>query len=694
MDTMQQYWNNLFAQDETEQKKETEEQKETEQQNGRKKWNERKKRNQTKPTNMGTTKKSHEPEGFQQENCVVEAMAAKTSRDNSEGRTLVAVDETVPREVLWQPEHRTFTDIVWGALYILSYIVFLACGTFIAVNSHSRFYRDEETDERLVSDFYHDDVIQCCEDIDKRGDTFTPGSLCDHLGDEYDFGRRGRRLKVGDSRYDGDEGIFDAFLEAPEIIVGLLSITIALAIIWIVLLRFFAKPIVIATEATKIMVFVYMGFVQSEAGTKILCFLIAFCLGVYVYWARKHIFFAAKILAHSTIAFKENPFMFLGLIFVKIFYVANAYLFVLFFSRAFDVAVVRTDQYCSGSDCESGCYFDYPDYLSRMGSYLGISYLWTVILFHKMRLSVIANIVGSWHFHPENKPSVARAVVNTLTTSFGTLSAASLISTIAERINRMIQEPVWKSCLGPAMCITLPLQLILCLFGEFIRTVIVMLTKFAVILHVFTAQPLIGSAKKVYKIMSRHFKGGFVTEVTSKGVLTLGSYVFSVGICLLAWTWFDKAFKTDTLPGGKDASFSVLWILFGLFNLYYPVLGVYIIILLNRFLQSWERSKDSLDNNHQDVWVSPLAAIFVGCLAMMFFTYLAGIFLDTVDVLFLCFAIDKDNCVDMEDDEFQSLVKAMPQYVEVVATEVPPSTGARKGDEESPAPMAYAVSVN
>jgi len=206
-----------------------------------------------------------------------------------------------------------------------------------------------------------------------------------------------------------------------------------------------------------------------------------------------------------------------------------------------------------------------------------------------------------------------------------------------------------------------------------------------VILHVFTGLPFVGSGKKVIKILKRHFKGGFVTEVTSKGVLTLGAYVFSIGVTFAAWAWFDARFRTETLVGGKDALWFILYIFVGLFNLYYPVLGMYIIILANNLLLSWEKSmwdddresSDKEGTSYQHYWVSPLAAIFVGCLAMSFFTFIAEIFLDTIDVSFLCYAINKDNNVDLSNDDFEVLVKAVPGYIEAV--DVIPVSG-KEGD--------------
>jgi len=62
------------------------------------------------------------------------------------------------------------------------------------------------------------------------------------------------------------------------------------------------------------------------------------------------------------------------------------------------------------------------------------------------------------------------------------------------------------------------------------------------------------------------------------------------------------------------------------------------------------------------MWIPPLAATFVGCIAMMMFKFLSAIFLDIIDTLFLCFAIDKDNNVDLTDSEFTKLVEKMPTY--------------------------------
>ena len=122
----------------------------------------------------------------------------------------------------------------------------------------------------------------------------------------------------------------------------------------------------------------------------------------------------------------------------------------------------------------------------------------------------------------------------------------------------------------------------------------------------------------------------------------------------------------------------IVWLFFALFNIWYPVLGLYLIILLNRWLSNWNELDPAL-------WVTPLAATFIACIAMMFFTCLAGIFLDTVDVLFLCFAIDRDNNVDMSEDEFAKLV--MEGVHTVLETPNLEGVAPVNADEETPVHM-------
>ena len=646
-------------------------------------------------------------------------------------RTLVAESETVRPEVQWEPDQRQYHDKVWGIVYLVAWMAFLACGFTLVAKSHARYtfhtlqVDGVETPQtvRVVSDHFQADAQKCCDDKDTlvaaNGDTTTGVTfdVCSELSlDSAGQRRRQRHLQqvtddnddttgngddffsssspktYSDSKLEPGDGMFDAFLDAPGIVVTLCLVAIFCALLWVVLLKFFATPIVFCTEAIKVAFFIYLfvtGLQNRTTGAAIVALLCAVGVVAWDVYTYKQLQFAGKILSYAASSFQENMAMFCAFVPILGLYALHAYLFVLFYSKSFEVTEVQHVQDCysgfydpfsdslnsEGTVCYSTCQYVSPSYTSGMVAYISLAYLWSILLFNTMRLSIIATIVGSWHFHPDHKPSIVRAVVNTCTTSMGTLSAASLVQTIAEKLNRMLlAESLWYQCFNPIFWIIMPLY---CCFGYCIKMFILMLTKFSVILHVFSGKSWFGSAKKVFSIMKRHFKGGFVTEYASSSVLMLGSYVFSIAIYFIAWVWLDREFNTETFIDVNDSSLMVIvWLFFALFNIWYPVLGIYLLIVINRFLSKWEEL-DPAD------WVTPFAATFVGCIAMMFFTYLAGIFLDTVDVLFLCFAIDRDNNVDMSDNEFAKLVQeGVPALL--ATPDMDGAVTAQEIDEEEP----------
>lgn len=370
---------------------------------------------------------------------------------------------------------------------------------------------------------------------------------------------------------------------------------------------------------------------------------------------------------------KENPAVLAAGLFTKLLYAGNAALFVLFFAESFNNIKVSEENFGSSY---TYCSFEIEAHVPKMWTYLGLSYLYTLILLDKIRLASIATLVGSWHFHPDRKAGLMVALKNTMT-SFGTLSLAALIATVADKLNRKASEGFWRGWISPFICFTWPFECLLAGLAICLRTLIMMLTKFAIILHVFTGLGFVGSGKKVFKIMKRHFKGGFVAQATSQSTLYLFCYAFSFCVALTTWAWLDDRFNANSFPNDGEDYFWVLMLIGQLFSIWYPVLGLYLIIFIDQLLKKTanELMKEAASSGTDfevwnNSWIPPMAAAFVGCISMMFFTFLAKMFLDTLDTLFLCYAIDKDNGIDMTDNEFDSLVKKMPEYIEAdVVTE-------------------------
>ena len=151
--------------------------------------------------------------------------------------------------------------------------------------------------------------------------------------------------------------------------------------------------------------------------------------------------------------------------------------------------------------------------------------------------------------------------------------------------------------------------------------------------------------------MKKHFVGGFIVEITSKKIMIMFSFFMSSALMFGTWAWVDGEFDWNTLPGTAESYLWVAWILLGGIFIYYPIIGLFCLTIIDKGLKGQGRPED---------WVSPFCGIFVGIIAKLFFDYMGGVILDTTDVMFMCWAIDKDNNVDLSECELTFLLKEIP----------------------------------
>lgn len=251
-----------------------------------------------------------------------------------------------------------------------------------------------------------------------------------------------------------------------------------------------------------------------------------------------------------------------------------------------------------------------------------------------------------------------------------------------------------------------------------------MLTKFTLIIHCFTGASFVESGRLCYHSMKRHFVNGFITDAVSNNVITLGSFVFSLAVTFTAWAWLDGEYGWHTLrlcsdDESRDEStygdddedrqcdgamtLFIIWLFFIAFNIYYPVLGIFLLVILDQLIRMFTSesfecdpiySDADCDDQHREStsWVPPLAAAFVGCICRLFFNYMGGIILDTIDVCFVCWAIDKDNNVDLSESEFAKLASDLPGVVKIDSASgtVPDGLEMAPMGQSQPQPMVMA----
>jgi hypothetical protein len=603
---------------------------------------------------------------------------------------------------------RKATDVGCASLFAVTILVWLGIGIYICTAVNFRFVNPADLASGItldISDSLLEDLQQCCEN-NRYGDLCEDDAVKDDSRralsvafPERFLERRMHSYHKRILRDDDDDtntgtlssfpkegGMFDAFGESVEIPVTLIMMCVALAVFWVFLLRQFAQPIVFATKGMSVLGLVWFA-AHAEAP---FFYLVALCYLCFIVFIRKRLVFCAKVISHSALALKENPTMFFALLSLKLLYVLQAFLYILFITNS--VQIYRVNESCGLSPAAG---------VGTLRWIISAAWMWSISWYSQMRLAVISTSVASWHFEPSTKWGAVDSLKNAFTKSQGAVAFSSLVLAIIQEIKRRL-EVNWKQACG-LYCITggafLPVHFLLCVVGWCLNQCLKMLTKFTLIIHCITGNSFMESAKLTFNVMTRHFVNAFITDSVSATVLALGSFVFAMTITAVGWLWIDEAYgwKTfyllHTCPDyGHDkydhwsedhdhysldekedydlpdhdhecdaGSFAVAfwcWLVFISVNVYNPVLGLFFLILIDMAIRGLLADEDG--ECGQEYWVAPLAAAFIGCISRMFFNYVAGIFMDTIEVCFVCWAIDKDNDVDLSNSEFSGIVMAMP----------------------------------
>lgn len=274
----------------------------------------------------------------------------------------------------------------------------------------------------------------------------------------------------------------------------------------------------------------------------------------------------------------------------------------------------------------------------------------------QLRLFTTVGVISTWYYQvTEGKPVLTAPywMAIGLSKSLGSLTIGATIAAICDYIDKKSRKWCW--CLDPVAWVT---KFFMICFKAFIMS----LTRMNTAIHAFTGESFCKCTTITRAIMKRNFVGGLATEYISSMVMSLATFVFSVGMTFTAWYWFEQEYDgnigllTDLSGNGNKTEF-YLWtflVIFCVWNTYITVMIFSVAIAPN--------VKGCIGGCASGVPVIiPLAAIFIGCVSHIVFEYILGLVRDATTAMLMSVAVDRDNGTSSNDDaEVVAIVQAVP----------------------------------
>lgn len=259
---------------------------------------------------------------------------------------------------------------------------------------------------------------------------------------------------------------------------------------------------------------------------------------------------------------------------------------------------------------------------------------WSLSLVQVILTYTAAGNAAAWYFQVEVPNPATTFVKHATTTSFGSNSLGALIIAIAEMCKRAARKNSGNNIVG------LIFRCIVACVAQCIQT----FSRFAVIMTAITGESFCVAATAGHGLLGRYFTGAYITDRVGYRVLYLGAFVMSavVGVASFLLYFADQS-------GGLGGLGGLPWYvyLYGVLCMGFPTLGL-VLLLVPRFgvaalanAACTDLSTGSTDCT--DFASAFVAGVFTAIIAHFTFTVMAKVIIDTMDTMFICYAIDKDN---------------------------------------------------
>ncbi|KAF4685025.1 hypothetical protein FOZ60_007043 [Perkinsus olseni] len=345
---------------------------------------------------------------------------------------------------------------------------------------------------------------------------------------------------------------------------------VVLGVFWLLAMQYLVKPLVWTTitagVAFLIGMWAYWYFVHEVNNWMLLVgagITIIACIFLF-----RSINRACKVISVAAYGLRKTPWVIITSLMVKAIYVLYVVLWTIFMIRSAQAKSVKM----------SNCTLEDEKWIQVARIIYGLLFWIFTYVFLNMKTVVCAAGIGAWYFPGGDG------------------------------------EPTIPALRGPSMGLYDQLWGCHC-FASCCLGVLEMFSKFMLIGQVFSGKGLCGAGRKSFNLVKDRLGTAFITDGVGHSMLSICTYVFSLGIGIAAWVWLDEAQNYQTLTE----------------------LGWYLLIpvLLD--------GCNTVNQVHAQLAINSVTgALFIGSVCYSFFHFLADVMLSCIDTVFFCFAIEAD----------------------------------------------------
>jgi hypothetical protein len=544
----------------------------------------------------------------------------------------------IPRKVVI--EGRTMDDKRAAYGFVGAWVVYLILAIVVAAISKAPYTFNDGN--MRISDHYLPEVLACCNSHAGAGvDCF----LARVTEQENNGGRR--ELLIPDDMPEQERlevhrrlaatsavprNIWEGFGNAPVIPVVLLFSALVVCVGFIKAMEKCSKQILFLTFLLKIVALVYLGI---ETGSWP-CYALAGIVAVYVFFAKKKIEEAAIVIECSAHMLLQLPSLMCT---VYSWLICSAVLIIIYIAVNGATGYMQEVSYKAPTEQDpiAGCGIRASAAATPIMIICNIIWQWGWQYMNMVQIFFVAGTIGTYHF--DKAAAVATLPLKLIkigvTSSLGTLAKLAAVMTAVETFKKYSKCSCRNLFCPPMMGIMNPLFFIALVARWFCLAFLRMLTKNALIFHVFTGEAFWPSVKRTKGLLKKAGMSNLVLETTATSCFWFLGYGIAVAFAFACWAWMGKEYNMDLLKGGEcfwDIIKYVL-IIFLLILMTMPIMGILCIVIIAMML-----------GDATPLEIIPwCCAVFTGAIVNLFFSQGTQALLYASNTMFVAIAVDKAN---------------------------------------------------